>query len=162
MASLTGVLTSVSGKFTGVFISFKTYISREQRVPTTRNGNLIFIVFSLLSLLQINSQGNVKDSPFLTHPKTCNVAIAMLLLYGLAYDAEQRFSSTCPSYANAARRGMGLFGSLLMASLASILFPGWMGPVLYVVYISFYADELIEWILRKYMNELEETGNSAV
>lgn len=151
-------MASVIRVWTSVFESFRSSFSREQPInPTSRNTNLIFIVSSLLGFLQIKSQVNAKDSPFLTHPITCNVAITTLLLYGLAYDAEQRFSVSHPIVANAACRGMGLFGSLLMASLASILFPRWAQPVLYVVcMILFYAEELIDWLQRRFIGELEQ------
>lgn len=60
-------------------------------------------------------------TPFETHPKTMQFAIGSLLVYCLAYGAELSVQSSI--LLNSFGRFMELFGSLSLASLASIFFP---------------------------------------
>lgn len=112
---------------------------------TSCQAVMAFILPVLLSFLQLKYQGNKDISPFDTHPTSVRVAIASLLLYCFAYDAELRSSEnhrhqTC---AFIARRGMACFGWLAVVSLASILLPNSLGPPLYFLYILFLAGELL-------------------
>ena len=117
-------------------------------LPNSRHAIQAFLVSALLDLLQLKYQGK-SASPFETHPITMWVAIASLLLYclALAYDAEQRFSSTyipTPTHGRVFHGGMALLGWLCSVSLASVLVQGSVGVVvLYLVYVMFSATELL-------------------
>ncbi|XAR54925.1 hypothetical protein NMG60_11030260 [Bertholletia excelsa] len=98
---------------------------------------LSFVLPILLGFLELKYQG--KDtSPFETHPKSMAFAIASSLLYCFAYYLELRSSFVDQKFRaceGLVQGGMVLSGSLLVVSLASILLPGPLGPLLY----SFYA-----------------------
>ena len=104
---------------------------------------LLFIVPALLDLLDLMYEEGT--SPFATHPKTMGFTIGCLLAYCLVYGAELSFSSSPGStlYAHAFKRGMMLFGSLSVASLASIFLgdtPQW---VLYMLYTLLWMGKLL-------------------
>ncbi|KAA8522202.1 hypothetical protein F0562_012875 [Nyssa sinensis] len=141
---------SFSGQFNVAFINDRCYISQQQHAPTSRNAILAYIVPVLLNLIELKYQGK-DDSAFEAYPKTMCFAVTSLLMYCLAYYVELKFSSSHPTwfgifYARALHHSMVLFGSLTMASLASILFPDPVRPVLYVLCILLSAGELLEWI----------------
>ncbi|KAL7182720.1 hypothetical protein ACSBR1_041412 [Camellia fascicularis] len=83
--------------------------------------------------------------PFETHPKSMGIAVASLLLYCFAYDAELRSSAThrWQTYQFLARRGVVLFGWLAVVSLASILLPDSLGSLLYSLFVLFSSGELL-------------------
>ncbi|KAA8522201.1 hypothetical protein F0562_012874 [Nyssa sinensis] len=143
---------SFSGQFNVAFINARCYISQEQHAPTSRDAILAFIVPVLLNLIELKYQGK-DDSAFEAYPKTMCFAVTCLLMDCLAYYVVLRFSSShpTPTYARAVHCSMVLFGSLTMASLASILFPDPVRPVLYVLCILLSAGELLEWIHRRLM-----------
>ncbi|RVW15910.1 hypothetical protein CK203_073056 [Vitis vinifera] len=111
----------------------------EDQLPATScHSILVFVVPVILSFLALKYLGQ-NTSPFKTHPKTMGFSIGCLLVYCLAYGAQQKFSSALhqpPTYANAWGRCMEWFGSMLLASLASICFPDsvqWMFFVFYAI-----------------------------
>ncbi|KAI8546643.1 hypothetical protein RHMOL_Rhmol07G0135500 [Rhododendron molle] len=115
---------------------------RQHILPSTSSchGVLAFVIPVLLSLIQLKYQGN-QTSPFATHPKSTGFAVVSLLLYCLAYDAEARAISSVPSrprptYSWIPARAMAVFGSLSMASLASILFPDSLCPMLCLLWLA--------------------------
>lgn len=118
---------------------------------------LAFIIPVLINLIQVKYQGN-QTSPFATHLKSMGVAVVSLLLYCLAYDAETRVTSSPlrPTYAWIPARAMAVFGSLSMASLASILVPDSLGPILSFLCVFFMAGDqlmlrlqrLLRWKIR--------------
>ncbi|KAF7138416.1 hypothetical protein RHSIM_Rhsim07G0111400 [Rhododendron simsii] len=136
-------------------ISIANYVSHPPPPPPSLescHNVLAFIVPVLLSLLQIKYQGN-KISPFETHPISMEISVASLLFYCLGYHAKSRW----PTYALVVSRGMVVFGSLSVVSLASILFPDSFGPVLYALFVLFSATELVKlfkWVHRKIMGML--------
>ncbi|GMP71139.1 hypothetical protein CsSME_00029668 [Camellia sinensis var. sinensis] len=72
------------------------------------------------------------------------VSITSLIVYCFAYDAELRFSSAdhaMPDYGPVISRVMGLFGSLCLVYLASILCPDSVRVVLYLLYPLFLASQ---------------------
>ncbi|KAG5539942.1 hypothetical protein RHGRI_020239 [Rhododendron griersonianum] len=90
------------------------------------------------------------------------VAVVSLFLYCLAYDSERRLSSSRvrPAYyARVVRGGMGLSGSLLSISLASLLFQDSVWLLLYFLYIVLSnrqmmchrLDVLWSWLREKIM-----------
>ncbi|KAI8546619.1 hypothetical protein RHMOL_Rhmol07G0133200 [Rhododendron molle] len=132
-------------------MSISNYFSHPTPLPSVNSCHtvLAFIVPVLLSLLQIKYQGN-QISPFETHPISMVIFVASLLLYCLGYHAKVRW----PTYALVVSRGMVVFGSLSVVSLATILFPDSLGPVLYMLYVLFTAAELLKllkWVHRKIM-----------
>ncbi|CAI9260347.1 unnamed protein product [Lactuca saligna] len=83
---------------------------------------LTFIITGLYAFAEIKSQG--ADFPFQTHPLSTEVAIASLLLYGLASAADHFISVVTPLgpasvYAIVARLGRLSCLCILMISLAS-------------------------------------------
>lgn len=115
---------------------------QQQILPSTssHHGVLAFIIPVLINLIQLKYQGN-QTSPFATHPKSTGFAVVSLLLYCLAHDAEARAISSVPSrprptYSWIPARAMAVFGSLSMASLASILFPDSLGPMLCLLWLA--------------------------
>ncbi|KAF7138879.1 hypothetical protein RHSIM_Rhsim07G0111500 [Rhododendron simsii] len=137
-----------------VSISISNYLLQPPPPPPLESCHtvLAFIVPVLLSLLQIKYQGN-QISPFETHPISMVISVASLLLYCLGYHAKSRW----PTYALVVSRGMVVFGSLSVVSLASILFPYSFGPVLYFLHVLFSAAEvpnLLKWVRWKIMGML--------
>ncbi|KAB1203420.1 hypothetical protein CJ030_MR8G000578 [Morella rubra] len=108
-----------------------------------RHAILVFIIPILINFIELKFEGK-PYSPFETHPITTMVAVTSLLVYCLAYGADltfspgQRPSSRC---ALVLRSLIGLFGSLSLASLASILFPASLQSVPYIVYISLWIGD---------------------
>ncbi|KAF7138585.1 hypothetical protein RHSIM_Rhsim07G0115000 [Rhododendron simsii] len=93
------------------------------------------------------------------------VAVVSLFLYCLAYDGELRLSSNRvrPAYyAQVARSGLWLFGSLLSVFLASLLFQDSVWLLLYFLYIVLLnrqmmcqrLDVLWSWLREKIMASL--------
>ncbi|KAF7139597.1 hypothetical protein RHSIM_Rhsim07G0111200 [Rhododendron simsii] len=135
-------------------ISISNYFSHPPPPPSFNSCHtvLAFVVPVLLSLLQIKYQGN-QISPFDTHPISMVISVASLLLYCLGYHAKSRW----PTYGLVVSRGMVVLGSLSVVSLASILFPGSFGSVLYTFFVLFSAAELLKllkWVRRKIMGML--------
>lgn len=162
--SIGHVRTNFRVRFTDAFACLRRYFSRDQHVPAPQFASLSFVVSSLLNFLQLMyTQGNA-DTPFQTHPIIISTAASSLLIYGQASDIEQRFSSVhynARVYAEIARRVMMVFGSLLVASLASIFFPHAIQPLLYLVYIFVYAGhELQNWLHRRIIGEVGENENA--
>lgn len=115
---------------------------RQQILPSTSSchGVLAFIIPVLISLIQLKYQGN-QTSPFATHPKSTGFAVISLLLFCSAHDAKARAISSVPSrpqptYSWIPARAMAVFGTLSMASLASILFPDSLGPMLCLLWLA--------------------------
>ncbi|RVW15870.1 hypothetical protein CK203_073060 [Vitis vinifera] len=73
-----------------LFILLITYLLQEQIPPNSFHAILSFIVAVLASFLAAKYAGKV-TSPFETHPKTMQFAIGSLLVYCLAYGAQQKF-----------------------------------------------------------------------
>lgn len=96
------------------------YLLQGRLSPNSCHAVLAFILPLLVAFLALKYVGKVV-TPFETHPKTMQFAIGSLLVYCLAYGAQLSVQSSI--YVNAFGRFMELFGSLSMASLASIFFP---------------------------------------
>ncbi|KAL7586059.1 hypothetical protein Lser_V15G44600 [Lactuca serriola] len=141
----------VSIKFNDFLMNIKDYLSREPLLPVSNTTILGFMVSSLLNFLQL-----VPDSPFQTHPKSVFLALASLVMYGASCDAEDKYTNHDPVYVNIARHGKILFGSLLLASLTSILVPSFIQPVVYIAYIAFNGYELFRWLYKKIMDQIRE------
>lgn len=114
---------------------------------TSRHTIFVFIIPILVNFIEVKYQGK-SISPFETHPVTTMVAITSLLIYYLAYGAEQTFYSS--TYAYIFCWLMTFSGSLSLASLASILFPESMRFVLYIFYILLSVGELHGIIYKLY------------
>ncbi|KAL7182724.1 hypothetical protein ACSBR1_041416 [Camellia fascicularis] len=132
------------GQINVVIIGMRYYFSQQQEQLnnlSSCHAVLAFIVPVLLNFLQLKYQ-KLEISPFETHPKSMSVAIASLLMYCLAYDAELRFSASQRTQTYA-RRGVVVFGWFGLVSLASILLPDSVGPLLYSLYVLFSSGELL-------------------
>ncbi|GMP31467.1 hypothetical protein CsSME_00005667 [Camellia sinensis var. sinensis] len=138
---------SFSGGINVAFVRSRSYILQQQLTPPAHRLHTIFsfLVSLLLNFLQLQYQAQVV-SPFETHPTTMLVSITSLTVYCFAYDAELRFSSTAhamPNYGSVISRVMGLFGSLCLVSLASILCPDSVRVVLCLLYTLFLANQFV-------------------
>ncbi|CAL5412823.1 unnamed protein product [Camellia sinensis] len=143
---------SSSGGINVAFVRSRTYILQQQLTPPAHHLHAIFSFLPslLLSFLQLKYKP-LLVSPFETHPTTMLVSITSLIRYCLAYDAKLRFSSAdhaMPDYGPAISRAMGLFGSLCLVSLASILCPDSVRVVLYLLYPLFLASQF-EFVRRQ-------------
>ncbi|KAH7863751.1 hypothetical protein Vadar_021543 [Vaccinium darrowii] len=126
-----------NGRINVAFINITSYTILQQRpVPSPRHTVFAFLVSTLLSFLELHFQNTGTVSPFQTHPKTMWVALFSLLLYCMAYEVE-------PSFIQVGRGGMGLFGSILSISLASVLFHNNISRVLYFLYVFFSNREML-------------------
>ena len=126
------------------FFSTRIFLLQEHATPPTPyHAIFAFLVLVLLDFLKLRYLG-MNSSPFQTHPKSMSAAIASLLAYCLAYDAEPSFSSIHPAfaYARVIRRAKVIFGLLCSVSLSSILFPDSIQVVLYSLFVLFLASEL--------------------
>lgn len=123
----------------------------EKRLPATScHSILVFTIPVILSFLTLKYAGQ-DTSPFQTHPKTMRFSIGCLLLYCLACGAQLRFSSPLhqpPTYANACGRCMEWFGSMLLASLASIFFPDSVQWVFFMFYAILCMGDLLYTLLQ--------------
>lgn len=102
----------------------------EEYLPATSFHSIfVFAVQVILGFLALNYVGQ-NNSPFKTHPKTLQFSLISLLLYCLTYIGAQLATSPTPTptptptiyYVNACSRLMVWFGSMLLASLASVCF----------------------------------------
>jgi hypothetical protein len=127
------------------FMTAKNYVQQDQlNTPNSTHAIFTFIMPVLLCFLEFMYQG--KDySPFDTRPITMWIGLTCVIAYCVVYGVEiscaKYFKS--PVYASAVRSGAMLFGSLSVASLASILFPDCMQPILYLLCTLFSIWELL-------------------
>ncbi|GMP83581.1 hypothetical protein CsSME_00037440 [Camellia sinensis var. sinensis] len=157
-----GAQTNLFGQINVSFLSITThsyYLSQQQSTSSSSalcHPVLAVIIPALLSFLQIKYQGKSNISPFDTYPKSLGVSIASLLLYGISYYTELKPSSYEDHHRlqTYARYGTVVFGWLLFVSLASILLPDSVGPLLYVLYILFLAGEFLRCQLQMLWNWL--------
>ncbi|KAG5539932.1 hypothetical protein RHGRI_020229 [Rhododendron griersonianum] len=96
-------------------------------MPNLEHDVFDFQLNALLILLGLHYRGNGIVSPFQARPITMGIASASLLLYCISYELELRFTRV-------GRGGMGLCRSILIVSLASLLFRN---PVWFVMYFSY-------------------------
>ncbi|GMP95753.1 hypothetical protein CsSME_00044676 [Camellia sinensis var. sinensis] len=153
-----GTQTNLIGHINVSFLSITTHsyycLSQQQQHSTSSSSSaschavLAYIVPVLLCFLQIKYQK--KDIfPFDTYPKSLAVSIASMLLYCSAYYAELKSSSYKDHryWQTYACHGTVVIGWLGLVSLASILLPDSVGPLLYFLYILFLAGEFLgRWL----------------
>ncbi|KAG5539939.1 hypothetical protein RHGRI_020236 [Rhododendron griersonianum] len=126
-----------NGRINVAFINIASYNILQQRpVPTARHTVFAFLISALFNFLQLQYQNTGTVSPFQTHPKTMSLALFGLLFYCIAYEVE-------PSFTQVGQGGMGLFGSILSVSLASVLFHNSVSLALYVLYVVFSNREML-------------------
>ncbi|KAI8568861.1 hypothetical protein RHMOL_Rhmol02G0233300 [Rhododendron molle] len=129
--------TTFNGSVNVAFINVRSYtILQQQPVPASRHAVFAFLIPVLFNFLDLQYQGNDSVSPLQTHSKTMWVAVSSLLLYCLSYELEPRFTQL-------GRGGMGVFGSILSVSLASVLFQNSAVFVLYFLYVLFFNREVL-------------------
>ncbi|GLT87840.1 hypothetical protein SLE2022_058990 [Rubroshorea leprosula] len=121
--------------------------AEERHTPYAYHAILVFIIPTLINLIEVKYQAN-KHSPFDAYPLSTMVAVTSLLVYCFAYGAEIAFASS--SYAKVFQVSMTVFGSISVASLASILLPGSMQSIVYVLYILLSIGELHDIIRQLY------------
>ncbi|KAL7203807.1 hypothetical protein ACSBR2_016957 [Camellia fascicularis] len=92
-----------------LFISWRTFHLSHHHLrppPTSRHAVLAFLASVLLDFIELKFQGK-NASSFEMHQKAIWVAIASLILYCFAYEAELRLSA----YSRIIHRGMVVLGS---------------------------------------------------
>ncbi|CAL9007371.1 unnamed protein product [Prunus brigantina] len=106
---------------------------------TSTHAILAFIVPILLTFVEIKFPGSILSaSPFETHPTLILVSIASLIAYCLAVGARLRFPTYARTYS---RFAMRFFGLLSVASLLSVLLPGYWHPVPFLIFILYFMGE---------------------
>ena len=127
----------------------------QNRMATTRSAILAIltlVVPLLLDLIELKFQHN-SISVFEAHPITTKVAIAALQLFGLsfglAFTLEEYFAHLSPIPAALLRTSMVFSGSLLVASLVSILSSDEWRPVIYVIYVFLSLGNYLHRLVRK-------------
>ncbi|KAH7833223.1 hypothetical protein Vadar_004198 [Vaccinium darrowii] len=132
-ATITGGRRSFPGWTNIAFISRSFYFyftqQEEQHPLSLYHAIYGFLLPNLTSFLKLKYQG-LDSTPFETHPKTMFICIASFLLYLLAYSIH---SHTTPAYANVVLRGAVVLGSLSLVSLASVISPEPIRPVLFLL-----------------------------
>ncbi|GMP42743.1 hypothetical protein CsSME_00012382 [Camellia sinensis var. sinensis] len=160
------------------FISWRTFYLSHHHLrspPTSRHAVLAFFAPVLLDFIELKFQGK-NTSSFEMHQKAIWVAIASLILYCFAYEAELRLPEL-PAYSCVIRRGMVVLGSVSSISLTSILFPGNGRHVFYLLYALVLASEsavirhrfqmawswvyqrIIGYLLREWRRQMGRAGN---
>ncbi|KAL7212859.1 hypothetical protein ACSBR2_015535 [Camellia fascicularis] len=122
-----------------LFISWRTFYLSHYHFrppPTSRHAVVAFLAPMLLDLIELKFQEK-NVSSFETHQKAFWVAIASLILYCFAYEAELRLLA----YSRVICHGMVVLGSVSSVSLTSILFPSIGRHVFYLLYALFLASE---------------------
>ncbi|KAJ9680170.1 hypothetical protein PVL29_019458 [Vitis rotundifolia] len=110
---------------------------QQNRMATTRSAILAILTLLvplLLDLIELKFQ-NESISAFEAHPIPTKVAIAALQLFALSFTLEKYFAHLSPTPAALLRTSMVFSGSLLVASLVSILSSDEWRPVIYAIYI---------------------------
>ncbi|XAR54928.1 hypothetical protein NMG60_11030266 [Bertholletia excelsa] len=115
---------------------YNYYYARQPPLFPPSYSILALLISALFEFLQLKYQGK-EASPFQTHPKSTGVAIASLILYYLAYEAQ--LSHLSATYACLVSTGVAFFGSLSWVSLASILLPDSLESVLFLVHMLFWT-----------------------
>ena len=95
-----------------------------------------FILQVLLALLDLKFQ-NEPNFVFQAYPKTIKAAVASLLVFALKVKVDFTFHSChlSPTCSYLLSTNIMLCGSLLVASLASLLFPNTCRPLIYLIYL---------------------------
>lgn len=142
-----------NGRINVAFVNIRSYnnvfLQQTPPTPTPRHTIFAFLITALFNFLQLQYQNTGTVSPFQTHPKTMWVAFFSLLLYCIAYEVE-------PSFIQAGQGGMGLFGSILSVSLASVLFHNSVSLALYFLYVLFSNREMLcaaIYVLRNWIQQ---------
>ena len=107
--------------------------------PSHFHCNLVlftFILQVLLALLDLKFQ-NEPNFVFQAYPKTIKAAVASLLVFALKVEVDFTFHSShlSPTCSYLLSTNIMLCGSLLVASLASLLFPNTCRPLIYLIYL---------------------------
>ncbi|XP_010661161.1 uncharacterized protein LOC100260757 isoform X2 [Vitis vinifera] len=138
-----------------MFIESSAFINNVQQpdfMPTYLTAILALVAFfvpALLDLIDLKFQKEA-NSVFEAHPATTMMAFATLLAFVLAFGIDFTFHSShfSPICAALLRTAMMFSGSLLLASLASLLLPDALRPFLYVFY-AFLSLANMHDLLRK-------------
>lgn len=127
-------------------------VHEQLRTSTSCLKILAFIMPVIVNLIQLMYQKN-DNSPFQTHPTTILVGVFSLLVCAFAYGVEMTFTRGLSPTCTCIVLGLvKLFGSLSLASLTSLLFPNWVRPIVYFIYVVLPLAEfrmlLARWIHR--------------
>lgn len=158
------LMTRFSDEWRNVNVTFadiKVYIvscviqTRQRTTPPVSPHFVLTIEAAslLLSFLQLKYQGT-SITPFQTNPIQTYLGVATLITYLFTYGVELSFSSNhqynivC---SDVVRRCMAMSGSVSLASMASILLPTGVCPIVYMVCIVHSAGDLIYWAYRRSM-----------
>ena len=116
------------------FINNGQHHNHMVNYPSAILALIAFVVPVLINLIDLKFQ-KVADSVFEAHPITTMMFFASLLAFVLAFGTELAFHShLSPTCAALLRTAMMFSGSLSLASLASVLLPDALRPILYAFY----------------------------
>ncbi|KAJ9680176.1 hypothetical protein PVL29_019468 [Vitis rotundifolia] len=138
--------------FATIFNFLRINLPQQQnRMATTRSAILAIltlVVPLLLDLIELKFQKE-SISAFEAHPIATKVAIAASQLFGLSFTLEEYFAHLSPTPAALLRTSMVFSGSLLVASLVSILSSDEWRPVIYVIYIFLSLGNYLYRLVRR-------------
>ncbi|GKC05100.1 hypothetical protein Tco_0996710, partial [Tanacetum coccineum] len=83
------------------------------------------------------------------------IILITLLMYGVSYDAEERYSQINDVYVNIARHGRLVFGSFLLVCLASVIVPSFLQPFVFAIYVMCCAYGMIYWLHEEIADEVD-------
>ena len=150
------LFTSFSENFMAAWRNISDFLSKFE-LPAAIFPNDIFVstMTAILALLQLKYHQDGSMNPFESHPIISALAITSLLLYGLAYSAEVRFSSDHSGrFRNVVRFSMWLTGCFCLASMASFLFPQSVRPLVFAFFFIMLSAEMLYWFYQRFHQEL--------
>ncbi|XAR60246.1 hypothetical protein NMG60_11033524 [Bertholletia excelsa] len=139
------------------FIWSRVYTFQQQLlIPATSRPPIIVLLFPVAqNFVELQYQGK-QLSVFENRPIAIRVAAASFLLYCLAYYVKFKRSLAAhhsPVYERIASLAMELLGSLSLVSMAAVLFPEWVGPVLWILFALFLVSRTLQlgrnWLRRR-------------
>ncbi|XAR60247.1 hypothetical protein NMG60_11033525 [Bertholletia excelsa] len=146
-----------AGGINMAFIWSRVYTFHQQLlVPATSRPPILVLLFPVAqNFVELRYQGK-QVSVFENRPITIRVAVASFLLYCFAYYVKLKLSSAArhmPVYERIASLAMELLGSLSGVSMAAVLLPDRVGPILWALYALFLVSGTLQvvwnWLRRR-------------
>ncbi|KAL8479481.1 hypothetical protein ACS0TY_026397 [Phlomoides rotata] len=145
----------ISQHLTATFCTLTCSILHFTRLQflSSRLNHTISIIALLIAFLQLKYQGNDKTTPFSTHPAAMLVAVSCTTAYYVAYITLLMF----PTFASISHQCLIVSCNVLVASLASVVFPDSVRPFVWAVFVLISATgllyhklvEVAEFLIRK-------------
>lgn len=138
---------SISSRLRASFSTLRSHLFNniQMRLFNTRFAQTMSVIIpTLLTLLQLKYQATAK-TPFTTHPYTMNTAVVTAFGYYLACIAQLTYSSS-PRLTGFTHHCMVWFGTVSVASIASVFFYDSMRPLLYFFSVLMSSGEIFHMV----------------